>query len=90
MVITDNRFRLTAEGGQKQAPKRRKRRASTATNENNSKLGNSASAERASKRKPSPIAGARGAGTTTDVMLVGEPTLMGEEFGAEDERIITR
>eukprot|EP00795_Rhopilema_esculentum_P012544 gene12544-3239_t len=78
------------EGGQKQAPKRRKRRASTATNENNSKLGNSASAERASKRKPSPIAGARGAGTTTDVMLVGEPTLMGEEFGAEDERIITR
>nr|2XJZ_I Chain I, Lim Domain-binding Protein 1 [Homo sapiens]2XJZ_J Chain J, Lim Domain-binding Protein 1 [Homo sapiens]2XJZ_K Chain K, Lim Domain-binding Protein 1 [Homo sapiens]2XJZ_L Chain L, Lim Domain-binding Protein 1 [Homo sapiens]2XJZ_M Chain M, Lim Domain-binding Protein 1 [Homo sapiens] len=25
-----------------------------------------------------------------DVMVVGEPTLMGGEFGDEDERLITR
>jgi len=79
-----------SEGTQKPAPKRRKRRASTAANENNSKLGNSHSAERAAKRKASPISSNRGSVTTTDVMLVGEPTLMGGEFGAEDERVITR
>lgn len=29
-------------------------------------------------------------GTMQDVMVVGEPTLMGGEFGDEDERLITR
>ena len=80
---------FTAEGGQKQATKRRKRKASTATSENNSKLGNPGAVDRPSKRKASPITSGRGS-ITTDVMLVGEPTLMGGEFGAEDERIITR
>nr|CAB3263407.1 LIM domain-binding protein 2-like [Phallusia mammillata] len=28
--------------------------------------------------------------TTSDVMMVGEPTLMGSEFGEDDERMITR
>ncbi|CAB1343376.1 unnamed protein product [Coregonus sp. 'balchen'] len=28
--------------------------------------------------------------STQDVMMVGEPTLMGGEFGDEDERLITR
>ena len=27
---------------------------------------------------------------TQDVMVVGEPSLMGGEFGDEDERLITR
>lgn len=83
-------FCSLAEGNQKPAPKRRKRKASTAANENNSKLGNSNAADRAAKRKASPISSGRGSVTTTDVMLVGEPTLMGGEFGAEDERVITR
>nr|2YPA_D Chain D, Lim Domain-binding Protein 1 [Homo sapiens] len=29
-------------------------------------------------------------GSGGDVMVVGEPTLMGGEFGDEDERLITR
>ena len=82
-------FFFTAEGGQKQPTKRRKRKTSTAASENNSKLGNPGAVDRPNKRKASPITSGRGS-ITTDVMLVGEPTLMGGEFGAEDERIITR
>ena len=82
-------FFFTAEGGQKPPTKRRKRKTSTATSENNSKLGNPGAIDRPNKRKASPITSGRGS-ITTDVMLVGEPTLMGGEFGAEDERIITR
>lgn len=78
----------TSENTQKAPTKRRKRKASTLASENNSKLGNTGASERGTKRKSSTPTGRTPA--VSDVMLVGEPTLMGGEFGAEDERIITR
>ena len=41
-------------------------------------------------KKKSPNTAAFPSLTTSDVMLVDEPMLMGGKFGDEDERIITR
>ncbi|ESO82614.1 hypothetical protein LOTGIDRAFT_184392 [Lottia gigantea] len=65
--------------------KRRKRKQSTGSNSNS----NSRDGAPAGKQKRSP--GPQGFNiNTSDVMMVGEPTLMGGEFGDEDERLITR
>ncbi|XP_048219999.1 LIM domain-binding protein 2 isoform X4 [Perognathus longimembris pacificus] len=65
--------------------KRRKRKNSTSSTSNSS-AGN-ASNSTGSKKKS---AAANLSLTSQDVMVVGEPTLMGGEFGDEDERLITR
>ncbi|KAL3865290.1 hypothetical protein ACJMK2_006899 [Sinanodonta woodiana] len=66
--------------------KRRKRKNSASNNANNNMNNNAPTGKQ--KRSPGPQ------GITTsvpgDVMVVGEPTLMGGEFGDEDERLITR
>ncbi|KAL7886203.1 hypothetical protein AOLI_G00064980 [Acnodon oligacanthus] len=64
--------------------KRRKRRNS-ASSASNSSLGNSAGS-----KKRSPANSFNLTSQVPDVMVVGEPTLMGGEFGDEDERLITR
>lgn len=71
----------------RQPGKRRKRKSSTG---NASNVANSNSIPPTGKQKRSP--GPQGIGTSVpgDVMVVGEPTLMGGEFGDEDERLITR
>lgn len=73
--------RLHAETG-RQTNKRRKRKPSTA---------NDSGGVRGSKRKnQSPGPQLSALGPPGDVMIVGEPTLMGGDFGEEDERLITR
>lgn len=71
----------------RQPGKRRKRKSSTG---NASNVANNNSIPPTGKQKRSP--GPQGIGTSVpgDVMVVGEPTLMGGEFGDEDERLITR
>lgn len=66
----------------RQTNKRRKRKPSTA---------NDSGGVRGSKRKnQSPGPQLSALGPPGDVMIVGEPTLMGGDFGEEDERLITR
>ncbi|XP_048512333.1 LIM domain-binding protein 1-A isoform X3 [Athalia rosae] len=65
---------------QRPANKRRKRKAST------SGPGNNAPPAPSKKRSPGPNFSL----ASQDVMVVGEPSLMGGEFGDEDERLITR
>ncbi|XP_021017967.1 LIM domain-binding protein 2 isoform X4 [Mus caroli] len=65
--------------------KRRKRKNSTSSTSNSS-AGNTTNS--AGSKKKTPAASLSLA--TQDVMVVGEPTLMGGEFGDEDERLITR
>ncbi|XP_038065052.1 LIM domain-binding protein 2-like isoform X3 [Patiria miniata] len=72
-------------------PKRRKRKSSNSLPAGGSSMSNNMSG--GSKKKSSP--GSYSMSTTpegvpTDVMVVGEPSLMGGEFGDEDERLITR
>ena len=69
--------------------KRRKRKASNSGNSGNS---NSRDVPPSGKQKRSPGPHGFNIGSTVpgDVMVVGEPTLMGGEFGDEDERLITR
>ncbi|XP_076460536.1 LIM domain-binding protein 2-like isoform X2 [Babylonia areolata] len=73
------------------ANKRRKRKGSAG---NNSGVGNNNSRDvppsGKQKRSPGPHGFNIGASVPGDVMVVGEPTLMGGEFGDEDERLITR
>ncbi|XP_064602215.1 LIM domain-binding protein 2-like isoform X2 [Liolophura sinensis] len=73
---------------QRQTTKRRKRKTSNnAGNTNN--INSRDSGPPSSKQKRSP--GPQGFNPVPgDVMVVGEPTLMGGEFGDEDERLITR
>ncbi|XP_067845578.1 LIM domain-binding protein 2a isoform X5 [Heptranchias perlo] len=73
-----------AEPTRQQTNKRRKRKNS-ASSTSNSSAGNTNSTY--SKRK-SPAGNF--SLSSQDVMVVGEPTLMGGEFGDEDERLITR
>uniref|UniRef100_UPI00398F0307 LIM domain-binding protein 2 isoform X9 n=1 Tax=Pristiophorus japonicus TaxID=55135 RepID=UPI00398F0307 len=70
-----------AEPTRQQTNKRRKRKNS-ASSTSNSSAGNTNSMN--SKRKSNFSL------SSQDVMVVGEPTLMGGEFGDEDERLITR
>ncbi|XP_034934915.1 LIM domain-binding protein 2 isoform X2 [Chelonus insularis] len=65
---------------QRPANKRRKRKGST------SGPGNNAPPAPSKKRSPGPNFSL----ASQDVMVVGEPSLMGGEFGEEDERLITR
>ncbi|XP_046749532.1 LIM domain-binding protein 2 isoform X3 [Diprion similis] len=65
---------------QRPANKRRKRKASA------SGPGNNAPPAPSKKRSPGPNFSL----ASQDVMVVGEPSLMGGEFGDEDERLITR
>ncbi|XP_070118678.1 LIM domain-binding protein 2 isoform X4 [Equus przewalskii] len=65
--------------------KRRKRKNSTSSTSNSS-AGNNANSTGSKKKTPA----ANLSLSSQDVMVVGEPTLMGGEFGDEDERLITR
>ncbi|XP_012141197.2 LIM domain-binding protein 2 Chi isoform X2 [Megachile rotundata] len=65
---------------QRPASKRRKRKGST------SGPGNNAPPAPSKKRSPGPNFSL----ASQDVMVVGEPSLMGGDFGDEDERLITR
>ncbi|KAL5112802.1 LIM domain-binding protein 2 [Taenia crassiceps] len=67
----------------RQTNKRRKRKGSSA----NSETGGG----RATKRKQSPVPlPPQSLAQPGDILIVGEPTLMGGEFGEDDERMITR
>ncbi|XP_048852379.1 LIM domain-binding protein 2-like isoform X2 [Brienomyrus brachyistius] len=72
-----------AEPTRQTATKRRKRKNS-ASSASNSSTGN------AGGKKRSPASNFTLSSQVPDVMVVGEPTLMGGEFGDEDERLITR
>ncbi|XP_063475487.1 LIM domain-binding protein 2 isoform X8 [Symphalangus syndactylus] len=65
--------------------KRRKRKNSTSSTSNSS-AGNNANSTGSKKKTTA----ANLSLSSQDVMVVGEPTLMGGEFGDEDERLITR
>ncbi|XP_013409457.1 LIM domain-binding protein 2 isoform X2 [Lingula anatina] len=74
----------------RQTQKRRKRKGSASTNSSvNSGNNPQSTTPPASKKNRSPAPQGFNMGAT-DVMVVGEPTLMGGEFGDEDERLITR
>ncbi|KAI0213300.1 LIM domain-binding protein 2 [Lamellibrachia satsuma] len=72
----------------RQPNKRRKRKSASSTNSSVNNL-NANNTPPGGKQKRSP--GPQGFNPVPgDVMVVGEPTLMGGEFGDEDERLITR
>ncbi|XP_078257156.1 LIM domain-binding protein 2a isoform X11 [Rhinoraja longicauda] len=73
-----------AEPTRQQTNKRRKRKNSASSTSNNS-TGN-VNSMNSKKKGPA----ANFSLSSQDVMVVGEPTLMGGEFGDEDERLITR
>ncbi|XP_035826512.1 LIM domain-binding protein 2 isoform X3 [Aplysia californica] len=71
--------------------KRRKRKGSQSTNAGSGNINNrDAPPSGKQKRSPGPQGFNLGSTVPGDVMVVGEPTLMGGEFGDEDERLITR
>ncbi|XP_012592989.2 LIM domain-binding protein 2 isoform X2 [Microcebus murinus] len=67
--------------------KRRKRKNSTSSTSNSSAGTN---ANSTGSKKKTTAANLSLSSQVPDVMVVGEPTLMGGEFGDEDERLITR
>ncbi|XP_030633435.1 LIM domain-binding protein 2a isoform X3 [Chanos chanos] len=69
----------------RQTTTKRRKRKNSASSASNSSLGNSANS-----KKRSPANNFSLSSQVPDVMVVGEPTLMGGEFGDEDERLITR
>ncbi|KAF4104958.1 hypothetical protein G5714_014289 [Onychostoma macrolepis] len=69
----------------RQTTTKRRKRKNSASSASNSNLGNSAGG-----KKRSPANNFNLTSQVPDVMVVGEPTLMGGEFGDEDERLITR
>lgn len=74
----------------RQPTKRRKRKSVTTSgsgNNTNTSTNSIAAGGGGKKRSPG---GYPAEGVPTDVMVVGEPSLMGGEFGDEDERLITR
>ncbi|XP_073661190.1 LIM domain-binding protein 2 isoform X5 [Tursiops truncatus] len=76
-----------AEPTRQPTTKRRKRKNSTSST-SNSGAGNTANST--GSKKKAPAANLSLSSQVPDVMVVGEPTLMGGEFGDEDERLITR
>ncbi|ELK06467.1 LIM domain-binding protein 2 [Pteropus alecto] len=74
-----------AEPTRQPTTKRRKRKNSTSSTSNSS-AGTNANSTGSKKKTPA----ANLSLSSQDVMVVGEPTLMGGEFGDEDERLITR
>ncbi|XP_005990482.1 LIM domain-binding protein 2a isoform X4 [Latimeria chalumnae] len=75
-----------AEPTRQQTTKRRKRKNST----NNSLYNAGNNLNSTNSKKKSPGGNLNLPSQVPDVMVVGEPTLMGGEFGDEDERLITR
>ncbi|XP_058891452.1 LIM domain-binding protein 2 isoform X3 [Acipenser ruthenus] len=67
----------------RQTTTKRRKRKNSASSASNSSLGNNS-------KKRSPASNFSLSSQVPDVMVVGEPTLMGGEFGDEDERLITR
>ncbi|KAK1175546.1 LIM domain-binding protein 2 isoform X1 [Acipenser oxyrinchus oxyrinchus] len=67
----------------RQTTTKRRKRKNSASSASNSSLGNNS-------KKKSPASNFSLSSQVPDVMVVGEPTLMGGEFGDEDERLITR
>ncbi|CAI9732868.1 Hypothetical predicted protein [Octopus vulgaris] len=87
--------RMVAPPGKDTArpPSKRRKRKSSAGNNSTSGNVNSRDAVPPSgkqKRSPGPQGFNIASTAPGDVMVVGEPTLMGGEFGDEDERLITR
>ncbi|ETE59097.1 LIM domain-binding protein 2, partial [Ophiophagus hannah] len=80
-------FSPTAEPARQPTTKRRKRKNSTGSTSNSSAGNNTNSTN---SKKKATAANLSLASQVPDVMVVGEPTLMGGEFGDEDERLITR
>ncbi|XP_025067223.1 LIM domain-binding protein 2 isoform X10 [Alligator sinensis] len=76
-----------AEPTRQPTTKRRKRKNSTSSTSNSS-AGNNANST--NSKKKTAAANLSLSSQVPDVMVVGEPTLMGGEFGDEDERLITR
>ncbi|XP_002938683.1 LIM domain-binding protein 2 isoform X2 [Xenopus tropicalis] len=76
-----------AEPTRQTTTKRRKRKNSTSNTSNNSTGNNTISTY---NKKKLPAGSHNLSNQAPDVMVVGEPTLMGGEFGDEDERLITR
>ncbi|XP_041122284.1 LIM domain-binding protein 2 isoform X5 [Polyodon spathula] len=70
----------------RQTTTKRRKRKNSASSASNSSLGNNNS----NSKKKSPVSNFSLSSQVPDVMVVGEPTLMGGEFGDEDERLITR
>uniref|UniRef100_W5M5R6 LIM domain binding 2a n=1 Tax=Lepisosteus oculatus TaxID=7918 RepID=W5M5R6_LEPOC len=69
----------------RQTTTKRRKRKNSASSASNSSVGNNANSN-SKKRSPA----SNFSLSSQDVMVVGEPTLMGGEFGDEDERLITR
>ncbi|XP_017330485.1 LIM domain-binding protein 2a isoform X2 [Ictalurus punctatus] len=69
----------------RQTTTKRRKRKNSASSASNSSHGNSTGG-----KKRSPANSFSLSSQVPDVMVVGEPTLMGGEFGDEDERLITR
>uniref|UniRef100_A0A183ASQ4 LID domain-containing protein n=1 Tax=Echinostoma caproni TaxID=27848 RepID=A0A183ASQ4_9TREM len=83
--------RMMPQESTRQPSKRRKRKGSAAAAEGGSNNSGGSNTGRASKRKQSPVPlPSHHMAQPGDVMIVGEPTLMGGDFGDEDERLITR
>ncbi|XP_071827954.1 LIM domain-binding protein 2-like isoform X4 [Apostichopus japonicus] len=80
---------VTPPDTSRQPTKRRKRKSVTTSGSlgNTNTSTNSIAGSGGKKRSPG---GYPAEGVPTDVMVVGEPSLMGGEFGDEDERLITR
>uniref|UniRef100_A0ABM5GHP0 LIM domain-binding protein 2 isoform X2 n=1 Tax=Pogona vitticeps TaxID=103695 RepID=A0ABM5GHP0_9SAUR len=76
-----------AEPTRQPTTKRRKRKNSTSSTSNSSAGNNT---NNANSKKKAAAASLSLSSQLPDVMVVGEPTLMGGEFGDEDERLITR
>ncbi|XP_029644689.1 LIM domain-binding protein 2 isoform X6 [Octopus sinensis] len=72
--------------------KRRKRKSSAGNNSTSGNVNSRDAVPPSGKQKRSPGPQGFNIASTApgDVMVVGEPTLMGGEFGDEDERLITR
>ncbi|XP_067879181.1 LIM domain-binding protein 1-like isoform X1 [Heterodontus francisci] len=80
--------RMVAPPAEPVRPPTAKRRKRKQSGGNTSGAGSASNSSGGSKKKSSPAAGF--SLSTQDVMVVGEPALMGGEFGDEDERLITR
>lgn len=76
--------RIGADGETQRAPNKRRKRKGSASGQNATPNSTGSS----KKRSPGPNFNL--ATQVSDVMVVGEPSLMGGEFGDEDERLITR
>uniref|UniRef100_UPI00358DF46E LIM domain-binding protein 2-like isoform X6 n=1 Tax=Myxine glutinosa TaxID=7769 RepID=UPI00358DF46E len=80
-----------AEPSRPPAKKRRKRNNSASSTSNSSIGQNNGTTKKKSPASSNfSLASQGGRAGRQDVMVVGEPTLMGGEFGDEDERLITR